>query len=204
MKILHIDSSILGGYSGSRQLTAATVAALRQHHPDATVTYRDLADAPPDHVSGGLAMAMNSADRSALAPELRAAAEEADAMLEEVLAADVLVIGAPMYNFGVPTQLKAWYDRVTRAGRTFRYTATGPEGLAGGRKLYILSSRGGAYAGQPFEVVVDHQEAWLKAVFNFIGITDITVIRAEGANMGDEARDTGRANALAEIARVVK
>ncbi|MEY4763297.1 MAG: FMN-dependent NADH-azoreductase [Pseudomonadota bacterium] len=204
MKILHIDSSVLGDYSGSRQLSAATVAALRQQHADATVTYRDVGANPPDHVSGGLVMAMNSPDRSGLDASLRAAAAEADAMLEEVLAADVLVIGAPMYNFGVPTQLKAWFDRVTRAGRTFRYTASGPEGLAGGRKLYILSSRGGAYAGQPFEAVLDHQEAWLKAVFNFIGITDITVIRAEGANMGDETRDAGRAAALAEVARVVK
>ena len=203
MKILHIDSSILGPYSASRQLSAATVDALRRKHAGATVTYRDLAEAPLDHFTGGLAMALNATDAATLTPALRDAVASAEATLQEFLAAEIVVIGAPMYNFGVPTQLKAWYDRIGRAGRTFKYTPEGPVGLAGGKTVYILSSRGGAYAGQPFETAVDHQEAWLKAVLGFIGITDITVIRAEGTNLGDEARAAGIAKALEQIKQTV-
>jgi FMN-dependent NADH-azoreductase len=111
-----------------------------------------------------------------------------DALVEELLAADAIVIGAPMYNFSIPTQLKAWIDRIAQAGRTFRYTEKGPVGLASGKKVVIASSRGGRYAGTALENALDHQEAYLRAVLGFLGITDVTVVRAEGTGMGPEAQ----------------
>src|SRR5262249_23303028 len=111
-----------------------------------------------------------------------------DALVEEFLAADAVVIGTPMYNFTVPTQLKAWIDRIAQAGRTFRYTEQGPVGLAGGKKVVIASSRGGRYAGSAYETPLDHQEAYLRAVLGFLGITDVTIVRAEGIAMGPGAQ----------------
>lgn len=122
-----------------------------------------------------------------------------DALVEEFLAADVVVIGAPMYNFSIPTQLKAWIDRIAQAGRTFRYTENGPVGLAGGKKVIIASSRGGIYAGTPLENALDHQEAFLRAFLGFVGITDVTIVRAEGVAMGPEARAKAMAAAQEQI-----
>lgn len=188
MKVLHIDSSAMGAMSVSRELTAATVYQLQETHPGATVIYRDLAEAPPSHLGGDLLAAMRPQEGYVAPDSLRAELALTEAMLGEFLAADMVVIGAPMYNFSVPTQLKAWIDRIAQAGRTFRYTAQGPEGLAGGKKVVIISSRGGMYAGAAFETAMDHQEAYLRAVMGFFGITDITVIRAEGIAMGADAR----------------
>lgn len=202
MKILHVDSSFLGSQSVSRELTAAAVAQLRRHHPGATVVHRDLAAAPPAHLDGATLAAMRATDPAGLSSADQAAAASAEALLQEFLAADVVVVGAPMYNFSVPTQLKAWIDRIAQAGRTFKYTAEGPVGLAGGKRVVILSSRGGAYAGTPFEAALDHQEAYLRAVFGFLGITDLTVIRAEGVNLGPEARSAAVAGALGTAGRL--
>jgi FMN-dependent NADH-azoreductase len=105
-----------------------------------------------------------------------------------LLAADVVVIGAPMYNFGIPSQLKAWIDRVAQAGRTFKYGADGAVGLATGKRVIVASSRGGQYAGKPFEQALDHQEAYLRAVLGFLGMNDVTVVRAEGVAMGPDAK----------------
>lgn len=198
MNILHIDSSPLGTASVSRQLSAAQVAALCAAHPGSRVVYRDLAAEPLAHLDGELLQALRP-QPGATAPDSAAVREQlalTERLLEEFLAADAIVLGAPFYNFSIPSQLKAWIDRIALPGRTFRYTASGPEGLAGGRKLYIVSSRGGRYAGQAHESAMDHQEAYLRAVFGFLGITDIEVLRAEGIGMGPEVRSQAIAAAL--------
>ena len=206
MKLLHLDSSPLGSASVSRQIGAAVAKAVVAATPGTTVAYRDLAATPPAHLGGELLQALRpvpgapGTESAALRTEL-AFTEE---LLAEFLAADVVVVGAPMYNFSVPSQLKAWIDRVAQAGRTFRYTAAGPEGLAGGKRVVVVSSRGGQYAGSAYETALDHQEAYLRAVFGFFGITDVQVIRAEGLAMGPAVRDAAIAAALAQGERLVE
>ncbi|MFI4959541.1 MAG: FMN-dependent NADH-azoreductase [Lysobacterales bacterium] len=189
MKLLHIDSSALGGYSVSRQLTADIVAELQSNAPATTIRYHDLAAQPLPHWTP-------VADASDPAVVL------GNQMLEEFLAADVVVIGAPMYNFGIPSQLKAWIDRIAVAGKTFRYGANGPEGLAGGKRVIIASSRGGMYASGP-AVVMDFQESYLRTVFGFIGITNVEFVRAEGLNMGDEPKAQALQSAQAAIGSLI-
>lgn len=196
MKILHIDSSSTGNASVSRQLTAALVQELRDKNPAAQVSYRDLANDAPDHLGGELLQALRPAPGHVASESVRGELARTEAMLDEFLTADVVVVGAPMYNFSIPSQLKAWLDRLAQAGRTFRYTASGPEGLAGGKKLFIVSSRGGMYAGTGMESL-DHQESYLKTIFGFFGITDVEILRAEGVAMGPESRDRALEQALA-------
>ncbi len=187
MKLLHIDSSILGDASVSRAISAAVVARLKQAHPDLDVTHRDLGAAPIAHLSGAY-LAGQSADvkhDQALQEDLALGGRT----LDEFLAADIVVVGAPMYNFGVPSQLKAWIDRILVAGKTFRYTASGAEGLVHGKRVILAVSRGGVYEGTA-AAAVEHQESWLKAVLGFIGVTDVEVIRAEGIAYGPEHRET--------------
>jgi len=187
MKILHIDSSPLGDASVSRQLTRATVEAWRARYPEAEVVYRDLAVDAPAHLSAERLAVIKFGKDADLTPVQAEERALIDAIVEEFLTADVVVIGAPMYNFTIPTQLKAWIDRLAQAGRTFRYTETGPVGLAGGRKVIVASSRGGIYtAGLE---ALDHQEAYLRTVLGFIGVTDIQFVRAEGLSMGPEHRE---------------
>ncbi|CAN5460842.1 FMN-dependent NADH-azoreductase [soil metagenome] len=200
MKLLHIDSSILAAGSVSRTLSSAIVAAQRAQHPGLQVSYRDLAAEPVAHLSG----AHLAAGQGAVPEDAALAADFADgvAALDAFLAADIVVVGAPMYNFSIPTQLKAWIDRLAIAGRTFRYGATGVEGLAGGKTVIIASSRGGFYGeGTPI-AFLDHQETYLKGVFSFFGITDIRFIRAEGVAMGDEQRAKSLEGAEAEIEKL--
>src|ERR1700754_5182694 len=156
MKLLHIDSSILGPNSVSRTLSAEVVATERRRHPGLKVTYRDLANAPVDHLSGAHLAAAQGATTGA--PALLHDLAAGQAALEEFLAADIVVIGAPMYNFGVPSQLKAWIDRLAIAGKTFRYTDKGAEGLAGGKRVIVASSRGGYYGPNTPVAFLDHQE----------------------------------------------
>ena len=201
MKVLHIDSSALGAHSASRQLSAAAVQALREADPDLTVTYRDFAATPPAHLSGELLQMLRpqpgtSAEPS---PAIAAELELTETLITEFLSADVLVLGAPMYNFSIPTPLKAWIDRIAQAGRTFRYTEKGPQGLAGGKKVLIISSRGSALVGTPYETAVDHQEAYLTAVLGFLGITDVKIVRAEGLALGPDARKQAIERALEEL-----
>lgn len=188
MKILSIDSSALGGASVSRELTAAVVSHLTALHPDAQVIHHDLAADPVAHFGSDVIGAIHATDLEGLTPEQRAEKAKTDTFIEELLTSDVVVLGAPMYNFTIPSQLKAWLDRVLQAGRTFRYTESGPVGLAGGRKVILVSTRGGRYANTPLEAALDYQEAYLMAVLSFIGITDVSVIRAESTNLGVEAR----------------
>jgi FMN-dependent NADH-azoreductase len=186
MKLLHIDSSVLGENSASRSMTAAIVARLRAEHPGIEVTRRDLAAQSLPHFTPVLAEGHPCVARNG-------------EILDEFLAADIVVIGAPMYNFAIPTQLKAWIDRILSAGKTFRYTENGPEGLAGGKRVIIASSRGGIYSQGP-AASVDFQETYLKHVFGFIGIHDVEFVRAEGLNLGAEQREAAIAKAPAQIA----
>jgi len=176
MEILHIDSSIQGAVSATRELTREIVARLKATRPDAQITYRDLVAQELSHFSQA---AFKRSD------ELEAARNSA--VLEEFLAADVLVIGAPLYNFSIPTQLKAWVDRIVIAGRTFRYTERGPEGLAGGKQVIVAVARGGVYeAGSPAEF----GESYLKFVLGFLGIRDVTFVRAEGLAFSPQHRES--------------
>jgi FMN-dependent NADH-azoreductase len=187
MKLLHLDSSILASGSVSRSLTKSVVEEWTSRIPGLEVTYRDLASDPLSHLSGSLlaARSVSAEDRT---PEQQLDIEAGDTALDEFLAADVVVVGAPMYNFTIPSQLKAWIDRIAVAGKTFKYSSNGPQGLAGGKKAIIVSSRGGLYeSGTPAESF-DFQERYLKAVFSFLGITDIEVVRAEGVSMSPNHR----------------
>jgi FMN-dependent NADH-azoreductase len=190
MKLLHIDSSALGGYSVSRQLTADIVAELKRTTPDATVHYHDLAAQPLPHWTP-------VADASAPAAVL------GNQLLEEFLAADVVVIGAPMYNFAISSQLKAWLDRILVAGKTFRYTANGPEGLAGGKQVIVASSRGGFYGKDTPAAAMDFQEPYLRAALAFIGINDVEFVRAEGIAIGDEQKAAALQSARSTIGTLV-
>ena len=201
MKILHIDASPLGGASISRQLTAAVVGKLTADHPTATVAHRDLIENPISHLSGELLQVLRPAPGTTppSGPTLRAEADQTDALIDELLGTDVIVVGAPMYNFSIPSQLKAWIDRVAQAGRTFRYTAAGPEGLAKGKKAIVVSTRGGVYAGTAYEAAMDHQEAYLRTVLNFLGITDVSFVRAEGIAMKKEEAVATANRQIAEL-----
>ena len=180
MKLLHIDSSALGANSVTRELSAAIAGRWRESFPDIQVDYRDLDAAPLPHLTGG---SLAQAD----------AAEAADAArtLELFLAADVIVIGAPMYNFSIPSTLKAWIDRIAVAGRTFKYTETGPVGLAGGKKVIVASGRGGIHTGAPS----DFQEPYLRQLFGFLGIDDVEFVRAEGVAYSPQHRSEALAAA---------
>jgi FMN-dependent NADH-azoreductase len=176
--ILHIDSSITGENSVSRVLTRHVTDQLRAADPGAQVVHRDLVAQPLDH--------------------LTLAAMGETSVLEEFLAADTVVIGAPMYNFTLPTQLKSWLDRILVAGRTFRYTEQGPEGLARGKRVIVAVSRGGFYEeGNALE----HLETYLRGVFGFIGI-EPEFVHADGINFGPEQREAGIANGLGEVERL--
>ena len=197
MKLLHVDSSILGQGSVSRDLSADVVAAFRGRHPGLTVTRLDLSATPISHLTAAhLAAAQSAPGDEALKSDVAMG----QVALEEFLAADIVVIGAPMYNFGVPSQLKAWIDRISIAGKTFSYRENGPVGLCGSKKLVIASSRGGVYSEGSPAALFDHQETYLQAAFGFLGITDITFIRAEGVMMGPEARSVALASAKKETA----
>lgn len=199
MNLLHIDSGILGDHSVSRGLTAALVARLKADNPGLSVTYRDLVADPVDHLTGSY-LGAQSIDASQHSPALQKDLATGGRILEEFLAADIVVIGAPMYNFSIPSQLKAWIDRIAVAGKTFRYTEKGAEGLAGGKTVIVASSRGGIYsAGSPI-AALDHQEAYLKTIFGFFGITDVQFIRAEGVNLGPDAKEKAIAGARRDIA----
>jgi FMN-dependent NADH-azoreductase len=200
MKILHIDSSVTGSKSVSRPLSAETTEKLKSNNPGAEVVYRDLIDKPLRHYTA--VARLFGSDTASLSAEQKEELETGDKILEEFLASNIVVIGAPMYNFGVPSQLKAWIDLLCVAGKTFRYSSAGPEGLCGDKKIIIVSSRGGLYGpGSPFEPF-DHQENYLKHVFTFLGVKDITVIRVEGVAMGPEKAEAAIAAAKQKIAQL--
>ena len=200
MKLLHLDSSILGSNSVSRGLTAQIVARELALHPGLEVIHRDLAADKTLHLSGAhLAAAQGAAADDALAADLATGA----AYMQELFDADIIVIGAPMYNFSIPSQLKAWIDRVAVAGKTFRYTANGPESLLPkGKKVFIASARGGIYEPGSPGAALEHHESYLKGALAFIGLTDVTVVRAEGIAISAEAKAAALAKAAAQIAAI--
>ncbi|KAF1697723.1 FMN-dependent NADH-azoreductase [Pseudoxanthomonas koreensis] len=183
MKLLHIDSSALGPNSVTRELGAAIVAQCLAQQ-DGLVEYRDLDQEPVPHLTG-----------ASLAKADPGEAEAAERILQQFLDADVVVVGAPMYNFGIPSTLKAWIDRIAVAGRTFRYTAEGPEGLAGPKKVIVASARGSVHG-----VATDFQEPYLRQVFAFLGIDDVEFVRAEGVGLSPQHRAEAIAAAHAGIA----
>jgi FMN-dependent NADH-azoreductase len=198
MKILHLDSSITGPYSTSRQLSAGVVAAQVAQNPGAEIIYRDLATEPAMHLSPAhMAVFQGGAVESdALGQDLALGGQ----YIEELIAADVLVIGVPMYNFTIPTQLKAWIDRVAVAGKTFRYTETGPVGLLpAGKKAFLATSSGGFYSGESPAKFLEHAESYLRGVLALMGLKDVTVFRAEGIGLGPDARKRAIDDALAAI-----
>lgn len=186
MRILHIDSSITGANSISRELTAAAVESLQQANPQAQIDYLDLAVNAPSHLSP-VSMGFRTGQQASTEAERQENAIS-EALVSQFLAADVIVMGAPFYNFSIPSQLKAWFDRIAQAGRTFQYTASGPQGLAGGKKVIVASTRGGAYSTSEAGQAMEHQESYIKVMLNFMGVTDISYVRAEGVAMGPEAR----------------
>lgn len=199
MDILHLDSSILGTHSVSRQLTADVVQHWRSADPAARVTYRDLA-ADPVPVSDGALMLARATAAPQRSAEQAALVSRADAVMAELLAADVLVIGAPMYNFSIPSQLKAWIDLVSVAGVTFRYGPNGAEGTLKGKRAVIVATAGGRHAGQPSGRA--HAD-YLQLLLGFLGVTDVRVITAEGLAMGPEVREPALASARGQVAELV-
>ena len=201
-KILVIDSSPRGDQSISRQVTKLVADKLKAEHSGATVTLRDLAAAPLPHLTENHINAYYT-PVEARSEVLKNVIKESDAAVDELLAADVLVIGAPMWNFSIPSVLKSWIDHVVRKGRTFNYGATGVEALVKGKKAIIVISSGGLYSEGPMQAM-DFDSTYLRSVLGFIGITDVSFIRAEGIGMGEEATKAALASAATQATEAVK
>ncbi|PMU07445.1 MULTISPECIES: FMN-dependent NADH-azoreductase [unclassified Pseudomonas] len=196
-RVLIIESSARQQDSVSRQLTQTFISQWQTAHPNDSITVRDLAVNPVPHLDINLlggwmkpAEQRNDLEQVSL--------ERSNELTDELLAADVLVMAAPMYNFAIPSTLKAWLDHVLRAGVTFKYTDTGPQGLLSGKRAYVLTARGGIYAGS----TADHQEPYLRQVMAFIGIHDVTFIHAEGMNLGGDFQEKGLSQANAKLSLV--
>ncbi|GIQ75214.1 FMN-dependent NADH-azoreductase [Bradyrhizobium sp. RD5-C2] len=187
MNILHIDSSILGVNSVTRPLSALAVRRLVAENPGAHVQHLDLGADPIDHLSG---------------EQFAARGKTVDPVLQQFKAADVIVIGSPMYNWTISSQLKAWIDRVAVAGETFAYTAQGPKGLAGGKRIIVVTGRGSSMLDARYDGY-DHQEPYLRSVFRFLGIDDVTFVHAQGLALAPDARPEIVAKAEAEIENLI-
>ncbi len=195
MKVLQLDSSILGEASVSRQLTQSVVERLRESEPDVQVVHRDLGRVPLAHLTPEILATRGTA--AELLNDLQNREVRLDEeLIAELKSADVLVIGAPLYNFTIPTGLKAWIDRIAVAGKTFLYTEKGPEGLVTGKKAVIVATSGGTYADSPVDQM---HVGYVKQVLNFIGIIDIEVVRAHGLAIGAEVRSHALAKARGQI-----
>ena len=193
MKLLHIDSSVLGPHSVSRKVSTAIVQRLKTATPSLDVIYRDLTAVPLAHLSGPhLAAAQGATPEATLQEDLAAGRT----VLEEFLAADIVVVGAPMYNFTIPSQLKAWIDRIMVAGKTFAYGANGPQGLAGNKRVIVAISRGGFYGAGTPAAALEHLETYLRGVFGFIGVSRLEFISADGIQVGPEHREKALTSAL--------
>ncbi len=196
MKLLRVDSSARRN-SVSRQLTARFAEAWQQEHPDGTVVERDLAATPLPHITDEWVQAIHTSPES-LSPEQKQVLQLSDALVEELVQADTIVIGAPMYNFAIPAPLKAWIDQVVRVGKTVLFAASGPQGLLKSKKVYVVTSRGGAFRpGTPAERF-DHQEPYLRHILAFIGLTDVTFVHAENQKPGAQA-EIAKTAAIAQL-----
>jgi FMN-dependent NADH-azoreductase len=200
MKLLHIDSSVLGPHSVSRQVSAAIVERLRQTTPGLDIIYRDLTATPLSHLSGSLLAAAQGVTPTDPAVQRDVALSQA--VLDEFLSADMVVLGAPMYNFTIPSQLKAWIDRILVAGKTFKYSAQGPEGLAGNKRVIVAISRGGFYGPGTQAAAFEHLESYLRGVFGFIGVIKLEFISADGVRVGPKHREKALASALQAVTRL--
>src|ERR1700743_3352420 len=201
--ILHIDSSPLGDNSVSRKFTAKVLDGLKAKHPDAKVTVRDFGQNPLPHLNGTVISAFftppdKHTDIQAEAIKL------SDQMVAELVAADTIVIGVPMWNFSIPSSLKAWIDHVVRAGKTFKYGANGPEGLlAPGKKAILVLSSGGIYSTGPM-AALEHQASYMKSALTFLGLRDVIFIRAEGVAMGPDAVKAAMQTAEAQVSEALQ
>lgn len=195
MNILQINSSVRGTSSTSTRIATSVVEQLKRLHPEATVTVRDLERHP---VLDSQALGALFTPAEARTPEQKDRVAQDDATIAQLQAADVVVIGVPLYNFGEPVQLKAWIDSISRAGVTFRYGENGPEGLVKGKKVYVAFARGGKYRDTP----ADTQTPYLRNILGFLGMTDVTFLHAEGLAMGEEAAAKALAEVEAEIASI--
>ncbi len=202
MKILHIDSSISGDNSITRELTAAVVANIVVADPSTEITYRDLVADPVAHLDGAIAAGFRPLGISTFDDAALREHEISDQLVTEFLGSDTVIIDAPMYNFSVSTQLKAWLDRIAQPGKTFKYTATGPVGLAGGKCVIVVSAREGFYIEGPM-ARLDFQESYLKGFFGFLGIDDVRFVHVEGASRGEEIRQEGITAARAAITDMI-
>jgi len=202
MKILHIDSSPFINESVSRELSAMIVTELCSRHPDASVTYRDLGIAPPPHLSAGAMSLLHNAQDVTITPELQAELDGIYQSIEQLIACDVLVIGAPMYNHSIPSNLKAWLDQVCQKGKTFRYTPQGVVGLIPGKTAFVASSRGGVYS-TPETLPHDFQEPYLASILELMGVADCYIIRAEGVSRQAIGREKGLAEGRETLLQIL-
>ena len=200
MNILVINSSAAGRDSVSRVLVADAVSKLLEVEPNAKVTHRDLGESPPPHL---IVETINGVRGTAATENEFAARRLSDEFIGELKAADTVVIGAPMYNFSVPTTLRAWFDHVLRPGATFSYADGAPRGLLGGKRVIVIESRGGLYTDGPAKAF-DFQEPYLRQLLGFMGITDVTFVHAEKIGYGPEARTASIEAAKAKISEVVE
>jgi FMN-dependent NADH-azoreductase len=195
MNILQLNTSIFSGNGQSSRLADQFVATLRARDPAAALVVRDLATEPVPHLDAERFGAFTSAART---PAQQAVIDYSDQLIEELRRADILVLGLPMYNFGLPSQLKAWFDHIARAGVTFKYTDQGAVGLLTGKKAYVFATRGGLYAGTP----ADTQTPYVRDFLAFLGITDLEFVYAEGLAISAQARDSALATAHARLGRL--
>jgi FMN-dependent NADH-azoreductase len=196
--LLQINSSLFSADGQSSQLANAFVELWLADKPDTQVVFRDLAVNPIPHLDAQRVAAFFSQPDARTADQLDYVAES-DALINELKQANVIVIGLPMYNFGIPSTLKAYFDQIARAGVTFRYTENGPEGLLSGKKVFIFAARGGQYAG----TALDTQTTYVRDFLQFLGLDDVEFVYAEGLNMGEQTREQALADAkqrLAELA----
>ena len=199
-QVLVLNSSAAGGASVSKLLVQEAVAQLSRQDPELRVATRDLGDDPIPHLTRDSAAALRGEPAN---PAQAAARALSDALVDELKAADTIVIGAPMYNFGIPSTLKAWFDHVLRAGVTFGYSEAGPEGLLTGKRAIVVESRGGLYSEGPAQIM-DAQEPHLRTLLGFMGITDVSFVRAERLAFGAEVREKEIGRAQAELGRWVE
>ena len=195
MNILHIDSSIQGELSVSRKISKAVVSRLKEISPQSPVIYRDLATDPLPQISPQVIAATHAVDGATHAASEASALTEA---LDQVLGADVIVIGAPMYNFSIPTQLKTWLDAIAVPGKTFSYGPEGVRGLLGEKRVVVASARGGFYGPDSPVASAEHHETYLRAFFGFLGVTRFEVIRAEGVRIAPEIAERAIEAALTQ------
>jgi FMN-dependent NADH-azoreductase len=200
--LLLVTSSLLGDASQSRLIAREFVEAWRRKNPGAPLVERDLASATMPHLTQETLSAVATPAEKRNEAQ-RALAAFADSLIEEVEAADTIVLTAPMYNFTIPSTLKAWLDHIARAGRTFRYGANGPEGLLKGKKVFVVTGRGGVYSGDSPAKAFDFQEPYLRAILGFIGLTDVSFVHVEGLAISKDSAESGRARARQAIATLV-